>query len=111
MVTELKYFALILLTISLLVGCSNPSSSPPSYDEMKKMVIDALQTEDGKKSIRKLLDDPDFQALLVIDSEQVKKSVEQTMLSKDAEEFWKETYQNPKFMETMAKSMLNSKKN
>jgi spore germination protein D len=73
---------------------------------MKKIVIDALQTEDGKKSIRKLLDDPDFQALLVIDSEQVKKSVEQTMLSKEAEEFWKEAYQDPKFTDTVAKSML-----
>lgn len=106
MVTNLKYLALILLTISLLAGCSNSTSSTPSYDEMKKIVIDALQTEDGKKSVRKLLDDPEFKALLVIDSEQVKKSVEQTMLSKDAEEFWKEVYQDPKFSETMAKSMV-----
>ncbi|WP_391205578.1 spore germination lipoprotein GerD [Psychrobacillus sp. L4] len=102
----MKYLALILLTISLLAGCSNSTSSTPSYDEMKKIVIDALQTEDGKKSVRKLLDDPEFKALLVIDSEQVKKSVEQTMLSKDAEEFWKEVYQDPKFSETMAKSMV-----
>ncbi|QFG00828.1 spore gernimation protein [Psychrobacillus glaciei] len=102
----MKYLALILLTICLLAGCSNSTSSTPSYDEMKKIVIDALQTEDGKKSVRKLLDDPEFKALLVIDSEQVKKSVEQTMLSKDAEEFWKEVYQDPKFSETMAKSMV-----
>lgn len=107
MVIDLKYFAFILLTIGLLAGCNgNPTSSTPSYDEMKKMVIDALQTEEGKKSVRKLLDDPEFQGLLVIDSEQVKKSVEQTMLSKDAEEFWKEVYQDPKFSETMAKSMM-----
>ncbi|TQR18896.1 spore gernimation protein [Psychrobacillus vulpis] len=102
----MKYLALVLLTIGLLAGCNNPTSSAPSYEEMKKMMIDALQTEEGKKSIRKLLDDPEFQGLLVIDSEQVKKSVEQTMLSKDAEEFWKEVYQDPKFSETMAKSML-----
>lgn len=105
MVTNVKYFALILLTITLLASCSNPTSSAPPYEEMKKMMIDALQTEDGKKAIRKLLDDPEFQGLLVIDSDQVKKSVEQTMLSKDAEEFWKEVYQDPKFLETMAKSM------
>lgn len=70
------------------------------------MLIDALQTEDGKKAIRTLLEDPQFQEMLVIDSEQVKKSVEETMLSKQAEEFWKELYQDPKFSETMAKSML-----
>ncbi|WP_391118407.1 spore germination lipoprotein GerD [Psychrobacillus sp. L3] len=102
----MKYLALILLTISLMAGCSSSPSSTPSYDEMKKIVIDALQTEDGKKSVRKLLDDPEFKALLVIDSEQVKKSVEQTMLSKEAEDFWKEVYQDPKFSETMAKSMM-----
>jgi spore germination protein D len=106
MVTKLKYFALILLTIGLLAGCSGSNSSSPSYEEMKKIVIDALQTEEGKKSIRKLLDDPEFQSLLVIDNDQVKKSVEQTMLSKDAEKFWKEVYQDPKFSEKMAKSMV-----
>lgn len=106
MVTNLKYFALILLTIGLLAGCSSSNSSTPSYEEMKKIVIDALQTEEGKKSIRKLLDDPEFQSMLVIDSDQVKKSVEQTMLSKDAEDFWKEVYQDPKFSEKMAKSMV-----
>ncbi|MFJ8067030.1 spore germination lipoprotein GerD [Psychrobacillus sp. NPDC096426] len=101
----MKYFALILLSLGLLSGCSG-SSAPPSYEENKKMLIDALQTEDGKKAIRTLLDDPAFKELLVIDNEQVKKSVEQTMLSKEAEEFWKKVYQDPKFSETMAKSMI-----
>ena len=101
----MKYFALILLSLGLLAGCSG-STAPPSYEENKKMLIDALQTEDGKKAIRTLLDDPQFKELLVIDSEQVKKSVEETMLSKKAEEFWKEVYQDPKFSETMAKSMV-----
>lgn len=102
----MKYLALILLCLGFLSGCSGSSATPPSYEENKKMLIDALQTEDGKKAIRTLLDDPQFKELLVIDSEEVKKSVEQTMLSKQAEEFWKEVYQDPKFSETMAKSMV-----
>ena len=101
----LKYFALILLTLGLLVGC-NSSTTSPSYEENKKMMIDALQTEEGKTALRKLLADPEFKDLLVIDTEQVKKSVEQTMLSKEAEAFWKKEYEDPKFSETMAKSML-----
>ncbi|MEK4487676.1 spore germination lipoprotein GerD [Psychrobacillus sp. FSL H8-0484] len=102
----MKYFALILLSLGLLAGCSGTPSTPPSYEENKKMMIDALQSEDGKKAIQKLLEDPKFKELLVIDSEQVKKSVEKTMLSKEAEDFWKEIYQDPKFTETMAKSMM-----
>ncbi|WP_277583910.1 spore germination lipoprotein GerD [Psychrobacillus antarcticus] len=101
----MKYVVLLLMSIGLLVSCSSPAAQP-SYEENKKMFIDALQTEDGKKAIRTLLSDPQFKELLVIDSEQVKKSVEETMLSKKAEDFWKEVYSDPKFSETMAKSMV-----
>lgn len=101
----MKYFALLLMSLGLLASCSSPATQP-SYEENKKMLIDALQTEDGKKAIRTLLTDPQFKELLVLDSEQVKTSVEQTMLSKEAEEFWKEVYSDPKFSETMAKSMV-----
>ncbi|SDN94491.1 spore germination protein D [Psychrobacillus sp. OK028] len=101
----MKYFALLLMSIGLLASCSSPAVQP-SYEENKKMFIDALQTEDGKKAIRTLLTDPQFKDLLVLDSEQVKTSVEQTMLSKEAEDFWKKVYSDPKFSETMAKSMV-----
>lgn len=101
----MKYFGLLLLSLGLLASCSSPAAQP-SYEENKKMFIDALQTEDGKKAIRTLLADPQFKELLVIDSEQVKTSVEETMLSKEAEDFWKEVYSDPKFSETMAKSMV-----
>jgi len=101
----MKYFALLLMCLGLLASCSSPAAQP-SYEENKKMFIDALQTEDGKKAIRTLLSDPQFKELLVLDSEQVKTSVEQTMLSKEAEDFWKEVYSDPKFSETMAKSMV-----
>jgi len=101
----MKYFGLLLLSLGLLASCSSPAAQP-SYEENKKMFIDALQTEDGKKAIRTLLADPQFKELLVLDSEQVKTSVEETMLSKEAEDFWKEVYSDPKFSETMAKSMV-----
>jgi len=101
----MKYFSLILLTILVLSGCSD-SSANISYEDNKKMVVDALQTEDGKKALRTIFADSQFRDMLVIENEQVKKSVEETMLSKEAEEFWKEVYQDPKFSEAMAKSML-----
>ena len=77
----------------------------PTYDEMKKMMTDTLQTEDGKKAIKQMLSDPEFRELLILDQPEVKKSIEDTLLSKKGEEFWKKTFEDPKLTETIAKSM------
>ncbi|SIT88020.1 spore germination lipoprotein GerD [Edaphobacillus lindanitolerans] len=91
------------LVLLVLSGCAGPAT--PSYEETKKMMTDALQTEDGKKAIRQLLSDPQFKDLLVLEQEDVKTSIEETMLSDKGKEFWKEQFDDPKFKETIAKSM------
>lgn len=69
------------------------------------MMTDSLQTEEGKKAIRKILSEDDFRELIVLEQPEIKKSVEETMLSKKGEEFWKKAFEDPKFTETVAKSM------
>lgn len=96
---------LILLILMILAGCGAQQQSNPSYDETKKMITDALQTEEGKKVMRKMLSDPEFRELLILENEEVKKSIETTLLSEDATKFWKDTFKDPKFSETFAKSM------
>ncbi len=76
-----------------------------SYDEVKKIMVDAIQTEDGKKAIRQMFEDKDFRELLILNTEEVKKATEETMLSKEAMDFWIKTFEDPKFKETFAKSM------
>lgn len=93
-----------LLLIFLLASCSQQAQSP-NYDEMKKMMTDALQTEDGKKAIRKMLADPEFRELIVLEQPEVKKSIEDVLLSKKGEDFWKHAFEDPKFTESIAKSM------
>lgn len=101
----MKNKILTLLFIAfLLTGC-NAQQANPSYDEMKKMMTDALQTEDGKKAVRQLLADPEFREQLILEQPEVKKSIEQTLLSKEGEAFWKKIFDDPKFSETFAKSM------
>jgi len=95
---------ILLAIILLLVGCS-ATQTAPSYDEMKKMMTDALQTEDGKKAIRQMLADPEFRELLILEQPEVKKSIEETLLSKEGEVFWKQAFEDPKFTEKVAKSM------
>ncbi|PIC58276.1 spore gernimation protein [Sporosarcina sp. P12(2017)] len=72
---------------------------------MKKMMTDAIQTEDGKKALRKLMTDPEFRELLVLEQPEVKQSIENVLLSKEGELFWKTTFEDPKFTESIAKSM------
>lgn len=79
--------------------------SAPTYDETKKMMTDALQSEDGKKAIRQMFADPAFKELLILEQPEVKKSVEDTLLSKKGEDFWKKSFEDPKFTESIAKSM------
>jgi len=98
-----KYFHLLLL-LFLLTGCAAQQSGP-TYEELKKMMTDTLQTEDGKKAIKQMLADPEFKELLILDQPEVKKSIEDTLLSKKGEEFWKKTFEDPKLTETIAKSM------
>lgn len=95
----------ILLILLVLAGCNGAQQTNPSYEETKKMITDALQTEDGKKVMRQMLSDPEFRELLVLEHDDVQKSIEGTLLSEDGKKFWKDTFKDPKFSETFAKSM------
>lgn len=101
----LKRIFSLLFVVLLLASCSENTNNNLSYDEVKKMVIDAVQTEDGKKAIRQLLEDPSFRELIILEHDQIETAINTTLLSKDAEDFWKKTYEDPKFKEAMAKSL------
>ena len=59
----------------------------------------------GKKAVRELLNDQSFRDLLILEHPEVENAMKTTLLSKEAEEFWKKTFEDPKFKETIAKSM------
>lgn len=97
--------SLTIVCVLLLAACS-PFEQKSSYE----MVVDALQTEEGKKALRDTLGDPTFQKMLILEQDVVKQSVETTLLSDEGKAFWEHSMQDPKFMETMAKSMTDQQK-
>jgi spore germination protein D len=99
-----KRIGLFLFLALLLTGCGMQQTAP-TYDETKKMMTDALQSEDGKKAVRQMFSDPAFKELLILELPEVKKSVEDALLSKKGEDFWKKSFEDPKFTESIAKSM------
>lgn len=96
----------LALAVLLLASCSDSvQNTNLPYEEIKKIMIDSLQTEDGKKALRQLLEDPNFRELIVLEHAEVNNAIHQTLLSEEAGEFWKKTLEDPKFKETLAKSM------
>ena len=93
-----------LFLVLLFTGCSRPQArSNLRRDEEDD---DRCIADGGwKKSRRKMLADPEFRELLVLEQPEVKKSIEDTLLSKKGEDFWKKTFEDPKFTEKVAKSM------
>ena len=90
----------------LLVGCSSAEKNTTlTYEEIKKIMIDTVQTEEGKKAFQQLLSDPTFKEQLVIEDKTVKSAIETKLLSKDAEQFWIKMFEDPKFQEAYAKSI------
>ncbi len=107
----MKKLAMYLLPVLfVLSACSNGPNSSPSYDETKKMMTDAIQTEEGKKAIRQLLTEEEFRKQLVLEQPEVTSAIESTLLSKEGKDFWKETFDDPKFQKTIATSMKDQQK-
>ncbi|GKV68401.1 hypothetical protein NCCP2716_08990 [Sporosarcina sp. NCCP-2716] len=100
-----KFAPLLILSLLFLSACTSPASTSPSYDDTKKMMTDAIQTEEGKKAIRQLLSEEEFRKQLVLEQPEITSAIESTLLSKEGEEFWKDTFNDPKFQKTIAKSM------
>ncbi|MCM3757737.1 spore germination lipoprotein GerD [Sporosarcina aquimarina] len=100
-----KLLIYLLPVLLVLTACSNAQNASPSYDETKKMMTDAIQTEEGKKAIRQLLTEEEFRKQLVLEQPEVTSAIESTLLSKEGKDFWKETFDDPKFQKTIASSM------
>ncbi|EIT84015.1 spore germination protein GerD [Fictibacillus macauensis ZFHKF-1] len=100
-------FCFLLFTLG---GCAEKeaqgNSSPNmDYDATKKMLIDILKTDDGKKAMSDVLTDQSMKKHLLFDQEMIKQTIEKELLSKKGEKFWEESFKDPKFAATYAKSM------
>ena len=100
---------LLLISCCFLVmlGCAprEQGNSQIDYDETKKMVVDILKTDDGKKAIQELMMDETMKQSLVMSQTEVNQAIESTLTSEKGSEFWKKSFEDPKFAEAFAQSM------
>jgi len=108
-----RYNALAIIGFCLFVlsscgGGTNSSGNDADYEKTKSMVVDILQTEDGKKALTEILSDEKLKQELVINSDVVQQSINETLVSDKGKEMWKKLFEDPKFAEGFAKSMEES---
>lgn len=91
----------------LLGGCNSKTTdtSKLDYDETKKMVVDILKTDDGKKAIQEVLTDSETKQKMLMDEAAVTKAIETTLTSDKAKEFWKESFKDATFAKSYAKGL------
>lgn len=101
-----NYIATTLLLFSFMSACaSNNSSSEPYYENTKKMVVDLLKTDDGKKAIQQILSEDELKQAIIIDQAIVKQTIQETLTSEKGKEFWQSVMKDPEFAKTFAESM------
>ncbi|WP_042225571.1 spore germination lipoprotein GerD [Oceanobacillus manasiensis] len=110
---RLIFITFLSITAVFITACSgggSASGEEGDYETTKKMVVDILQTEDGKKALGEIMADEKMKQELVIQSDVVKKSINETLGSEKGAEMWSTLFKDPKFVEGYAKSMEEEQK-
>lgn len=96
----------MILLFLLLVSCNNHTepSKDQEYETTKQMMVDILQTEDGKKALSEVLNDDAMKQRLVIDSDAVKDALNEQLGSEKGSTIWANYFNDPVFVESFAKS-------
>lgn len=106
-VTRMLFTSIFTISLILLTACggNQTSSKDADYDTTKKMIVDILQTEDGKKVLREIMTDEKMKDQLVIESDVVKDSINNVLVSEKGKQMWINLFKDPTFVTEFAKSM------
>jgi spore germination protein D len=98
--------AMAILSV-LISGCAprEESGGQIDYEETKKMVVDILKTDDGKKALQEVMKDEEMKQTLVMDQKIVTETIQTTLTSDKGAKFWQKVFEDPKFVESFAKSL------
>lgn len=99
---------LISSMLLFIFGCAQAEgqgNGQGNYEETKKMVVDILKTDEGKKAIEDIISDDKIKQKLVMEQDAVKEAVKTSLTSEEAEKFWKKAFEDPKLAESFAKGI------
>ncbi|MBM7840856.1 spore germination protein D [Alkalihalobacillus xiaoxiensis] len=94
------------ITLFMLGACAQTEAQQNTdYEGTKKMVIDLLKTDEGKKAFHELIAQEDMREELVMDSAFVKQTIQETLTSDEGKAYWQEVMKDPEFAKAFAESM------
>ena len=103
----------VICCLFLLTSCGGQGANTGQmdYEETKRMIVDILKSDEGKKAFEEIMTDEKMQAQLVMDQKVVSQAIEENLTSDKGMEFWKKAFADPKFAEAVAKSMEKENEN
>lgn len=93
------------VAIAVLTACGSSPQSAPSYQETKKMVIDILKTDDGKKAVHEILSDEKPIKQKVLDNPAAQEAIVKALTDDKAKESWSHVLSDPDFQNKLSKAM------
>lgn len=108
MMSKFLFFAVVVTSILFFNGCTalkGAEAKEPDYKEMKQMVVDILQTEDGKKAIQEAVQDPTLKKKMILSDTDVEKIVQTEFLSAENKQELKKMFEDPKFASELGKTL------
>lgn len=96
----------------IMAGCgaNNEASQDTDYDQTKKMVVDILQTDDGKKALQEIITDDNMKQHLVMESDTVKEAITEALVSDKGAQMWQKLFEDPDFVKSFQESMEDEQK-
>lgn len=105
MMKRLFIFILFIFFIFVQTSCGNQTKNELDYEQTKQMMIDVLQTDEGKKALLDVISDDKLKQHLIINSDTVKETISKTLISKQGKEMWKSLFTDPSFLESFYSSI------
>lgn len=110
---KITTFALIIFSFLIMSSCAGGTATggeEGNYETTKKMVVDILKTDEGKKTLTDVLSKKEMQKKFVIESAVVKDAVSKALTSEKGKQFWSKMFEDPKFVEAFAKTVQDEQK-
>lgn len=103
---KFSFIVILFLSMAIMNACGQAGTEASAdYEETKKMVIDILKTDDGKKALQEVLSDDSMKEKVIMDQQIVTETIQTTLTSDEGTKIWKKSFEDPKFVESVAKSM------